>query len=280
MRLAHQPLRHRRLRRDRMGLGQAADFRGLLRSTALKEPIFGTCVTLIALHLAAVALLLPGRVSALLRMAMFVCAILGPPVLLLWYSQHGRGGRVLVPGLLGLAATVAGLSTSVPHAMLTGASGSDYTGILATVAGIVLVGLAFREALRGRRVVVKLAFGALWDCVIGQWLIAPAINVGLITNAPRPVAARAATLGLDSARDVSFPASDGVRLAGWYVPGHNGAAVIVLHGSHGTRSDTLAHVRMLVAAGYGVLAFDARGHGQSWPCAARNWSPANPSRRV
>jgi predicted acyl esterase len=99
--------------------------------------------------------------------------------------------------------------------------------------------------------------------VIAQWLIAPAINVGVITNAPRPVAASAATLGLAGARDVSFPATDGVRLAGWYVPGRNRAAVILLHGSHGTRSDTLAHLRMLHAAGYAVLAFDARGHGQS-----------------
>jgi pimeloyl-ACP methyl ester carboxylesterase len=39
--------------------------------------------------------------------------------------------------------------------------------------------------------------------------------------------------------------------------------VILLHGSHGTRSDTLGHLRMLIGAGYGVLAFDARGHGQS-----------------
>ena len=142
-------------------------------------------------------------------------------------------------------------------------TGSDHTGMAATAAGIVLIGLAFRDALRGRRIAVKLVVAIPAFFVIAQWLIAPAINVGLITNAPRPVAAGAATLGLAGARDVSFPASDGVRLAGWYVPGRNGAAVILLHGSHGIRSDTLAHLRMLHAAGYGVLAFDARGHGQS-----------------
>ena len=262
MPLARQPLRRGSVQRDPAGLRQL-DLRGLLRSATRTEPIFSICVILVALHLAAVALLLPGRVSALLRMAMLVCAILGPPVLLLWYSQHGRAGRVLAAGLLGLAAAVAGLATSVPRAVLTGASGSDYTGILAALAGVVLVGLAFREALRGRRLAVKLVLGTLGVYVIAQWLIAPAINVGVITNAPRPVAASAATLGLIGARDVSFLASDGVRLAGWYVPGRNGATLILLHGSHGTRSDTLAHLRMLVAAGYGVLAFDARGHGQS-----------------
>jgi uncharacterized protein len=262
MRLAHEPLPRWSIRRHATGPGQAG-LRGSLRSAVSREPTFSICVTLVALHLAALALFLPGHASALLRMAMLVAAIVGPPVLVLWYSQRGRVGRVLAAGLLGLAATVSGLATSVPHAVLTGARTSDYTGILATVAGIVLLGSAFWEALRGRRVAVKLVVGTLCVYVIAQWLIAPAINVGAITNAPRPVAAGAATLGLAGARDVSFLASDRVRLVGWYVPGRNGAAVIVLHGSHRTRSDVLAHLRMLNAAGYAVLAFDARGHGQS-----------------
>ena len=99
--------------------------------------------------------------------------------------------------------------------------------------------------------------------MIGQWLIAPAVDAGIATNAPRPTVASARTLGFPGARDVTFPASDGVRLSGWYVPGRNGAAVMLLHGSHGTRVDTLAHLRMLAAAGYAVLAYDARGHGES-----------------
>jgi pimeloyl-ACP methyl ester carboxylesterase len=36
-----------------------------------------------------------------------------------------------------------------------------------------------------------------------------------------------------------------------------------LHGSHGSRADTVDHLRMLSRAGYGVLAYDARGHGAS-----------------
>jgi pimeloyl-ACP methyl ester carboxylesterase len=39
--------------------------------------------------------------------------------------------------------------------------------------------------------------------------------------------------------------------------------MILLHGSHGTRVDTLPQLRMLAAAGYTVLAYDARGHGRS-----------------
>jgi pimeloyl-ACP methyl ester carboxylesterase len=135
--------------------------------------------------------------------------------------------------------------------------------VASTLAGVVLAVLAFVIALRGRHPVVKVAVTTAGCFVIAQWLIAPAINVGIITNSPRPNVASASTLGIPGAEDVAFRASDGVQLAGWYVPGRNGAAVIVLHGSHGTRADTLADVRLLAGAGYGVLAYDARGHGQS-----------------
>ena len=225
--------------------------------------MFSTCLAIVALHLAVIAVLFPGDTSFFARGGVLLCAALCPPILVLWFVRISRFGRVLVTGVAGLSATAAGLATSVPHAVLTGAGGGDFTGILATAAGIVLVALAFREALRGRRLVLKLLFGTLGVYMIAQWIIAPAINVGAITNAPRPTAPAAATLGLPGARDVSFQASDAVRLFGWYISGRNAAAVILLHGSHGTRADTLAHLRMLVAAGYGVLAFDARGHGQS-----------------
>jgi hypothetical protein len=59
---------------------------------------------------------------------------------------------------------------------------------------------------------------------------------------------------------VGFPTSDGVRLAGWYVPSRNRAAVIV---SPGRSAEAQAHVRMLTRHGYGVLVFDRRGEGAS-----------------
>lgn len=227
-----------------------------------EEGIFGGCVIVIAVHLAAVGLRFADGAGTVARIALLGAAITLPA--LVWvFVRHGRGVRSVLAAMVGLSATVVGLGTSVPHAVLAGARGGDLTGILATAAGIALVVLAFSIALQGRRLLVRLTFGALAFFVIAQWLIAPAINVGIITNAPRPTVASARTLGLPGARDVSFRASDGVRLEGWYVPARNGATVILLHGSHGTRTDTLAHLRMLVAAGYGVLAYDARGDGQS-----------------
>ncbi|WP_418607867.1 alpha/beta hydrolase [Georgenia sp. SUBG003] len=65
------------------------------------------------------------------------------------------------------------------------------------------------------------------------------------------------------AEHVSFPTTDGELLAGWYVPSRNGAAVVLLHGSGATRASVVDHADVLAAAGYGVLAFDARGHGDS-----------------
>jgi len=53
--------------------------------------------------------------------------------------------------------------------------------------------------------------------------------------------------------------SDGLRLAGWYVPSRNGAAVIAFPG----RTGPVAHARMLARHGYGVLLLDRRGEGRS-----------------
>ena len=62
---------------------------------------------------------------------------------------------------------------------------------------------------------------------------------------------------------VAFRAADGLRLAGWYRPSRNGAAVLVVHGGGSDRRGSLAHARLLARHGYGVLVYDARGRGES-----------------
>jgi len=71
-----------------------------------------------------------------------------------------------------------------------------------------------------------------------------------------------AALGLPHER-VAFRASDGVHLAGWWVPGSRDDAVVVVHGGGGDREGAIAHARMLARAGHGVLLYDARGRGES-----------------
>lgn len=64
-------------------------------------------------------------------------------------------------------------------------------------------------------------------------------------------------------RDVSFATPTGTTLRGVFAPPHNGASVILAHGSLGEHSDLMPEARLLSAAGFGVLAFDWPGHGQS-----------------
>ena len=54
-----------------------------------------------------------------------------------------------------------------------------------------------------------------------------------------------------------------MALSGWYVPSRNGAAVVLLHGAGSTRSTVLPHAVVLADDGFGVLLYDARGHGRS-----------------
>ncbi len=63
---------------------------------------------------------------------------------------------------------------------------------------------------------------------------------------------------------VNFSASDGVQLAGWFVPCSNAkCAVVLLHGHGSLRTQMLARARLLHDNGYAVLLYDARGHGES-----------------
>ena len=155
-----------------------------------------------------------------------------------------------------------GIAAGVVPAAVAGLGLRDLPALAACAAGIVLLAVAFRIAFRGcRRRTYILAVPVVYALL--QWGVLPAVGAGLVASAPHPAVPPASSLGIAGARDVTFPAGDDVALRGWYVPGSSGAAAILMHGSHGTRADTTAHLRMLHRAGFAVLAFDARGHGQS-----------------
>lgn len=71
-----------------------------------------------------------------------------------------------------------------------------------------------------------------------------------------------AELGHDY-RSVSFAGADNVRLAGWYIPSRNGAAVLLLHGYGSNRVEMIWRADMLAKHDYGVLLYDLRAHGES-----------------
>lgn len=63
--------------------------------------------------------------------------------------------------------------------------------------------------------------------------------------------------------DITLTTSDGLTLRGWYVPSRNRAAVVLVHGFADNRTQLLFEARVLARAGYGVLLFDLRAHGES-----------------
>ena len=63
--------------------------------------------------------------------------------------------------------------------------------------------------------------------------------------------------------NVHFKTRDNLMLAGWFIPGTNGAVVILVHGIESTRDDMLPHAYYMNKDGYSVLLYDSRNRGQS-----------------
>ena len=64
-------------------------------------------------------------------------------------------------------------------------------------------------------------------------------------------------------KDVSFRTRDGLTLRGWWVPGTRPESVVMIHGLSNNRTEPLDKAGYLHQAGYNLLVFDLRGHGQS-----------------
>ena len=60
---------------------------------------------------------------------------------------------------------------------------------------------------------------------------------------------------------VNLLTEDGIRLSAWYTPPKNGAVILLAHGYGDNRPEWV--YEMLAKKGYGVLAWDARAHGES-----------------
>ena len=60
---------------------------------------------------------------------------------------------------------------------------------------------------------------------------------------------------------VDLVTEDGVRLSAWYTPSKNGAVILLAHGYGDNRPEWV--YQMLARKDYGVLAWDARAHGES-----------------
>jgi fermentation-respiration switch protein FrsA (DUF1100 family) len=187
-----------------------------------------------------------------------------PPV-----ATRAPAPRVLPALALAALAVLAGavcLAVGIglaPHLVKDGLTAISLGSLLATLAGLTLLVLGVRVVWRrgrlaGRLVVVPLVvvLVAAAALTLGQAVAATVVPLA-------PVGAQTpAGVGL-TYENVIASTDDGVRLAGWYVPSTNGAAVVLCHGAGSTRSSVLAQAAVLARRGYGVLMVDARGHGGS-----------------
>ncbi len=172
----------------------------------------------------------------------------------------------LVDALRLVLATIGVTTGAVLGVRFAGATGLSVTalggGILLTagaVLGVVAAGRLLRSTHGWWRLLalpVAIALLVFVTYPVGIAVVA--------TNVPHPAfdATVPPELG-PGVEDVTMVTADGVTLRGWYVPSSNGAAVVLAHGASSTRSSVVRQAAVLADAGYGVLLFDARGHGGS-----------------
>ncbi len=79
---------------------------------------------------------------------------------------------------------------------------------------------------------------------------------------PTPVDHDEARRVLPQLLEVSWAGPSGV-LRGWFLPGRETAAVVLVHGAGGNRGDLLSELGILSRAGFSLLAFDLPGQGES-----------------
>lgn len=85
-----------------------------------------------------------------------------------------------------------------------------------------------------------------------------------VRNPPTEISRQPQRTGIQGLREISIPASpETPRLAAWYAPPSNRAAVVLIHGCGADRSGVLPETRILAQAGFGVLALDLPGQGAS-----------------
>jgi dipeptidyl aminopeptidase/acylaminoacyl peptidase len=129
-------------------------------------------------------------------------------------------------------------------------------GVLSPVEGLAK-GWRYWLNLLGATAVVSL---------IGTAVVVISLSYRNACNLVRPRRAAMTSTPVESGlsyESVTFASADGLRLAGWYIPSHNGAAIILCHGLGGNRVDMLPQAVLLAEHGYGSFLFDFRAHGES-----------------
>lgn len=121
------------------------------------------------------------------------------------------------------------------------------TGIMKTAGHIAIAILGL-----GLLLVLRVAVGSYLD-----------ERSDFVRNRPSAISQHPEKTGISGLREISFSATGEPRVAAWYAPSHNRAAIVLVHGTGADRSSLLFETRILAEAGFGVLALDLPGQGAS-----------------
>jgi pimeloyl-ACP methyl ester carboxylesterase len=230
------------------------------RLARLERPLLLAGLALVALHLLDLAF------SGAATSPFAILGIVALPAA--WAALQPRmirPTRIALAVPVGLLAVGFGVTSHGLHAVHLGPDRHDITGLLFIAGGLALLASAVvaaaaprgpRRSLWGLR-----ALGWAGGAVVGLILLLPLAGTALVTHAPR-WAIHEHTLGVAHEK-VRIPAGSGRELTAWWIPSRNGVAALLVHGSGGSRARVAAHARMLARHGYGVLALDLPGNGES-----------------
>ena len=244
------PLRRRGRRRDRIA--------------RLERPLLLAGLALVAAHL--LDLTFSGPDTTILGV-LGIVAVAGGWALA--QPRLTRPTRLLLGLVVGLLAFGFGVISHGLHVVNSGPDLRDVTGVGMIMGGLLLIAAGLTALSSRRRPPRRTGLG--WRAAhAAGWLVGAVIGLvavvtfgfGLqITHAPR-WAIQESSLDIPH-REVLIASADGRRLSAWYVPSRNRTAVLLSHGSGGSRERLVAHIRMLARHGYGVLALDNPGNGES-----------------
>jgi uncharacterized protein len=235
------------------------------RIAILERPLLAVGLVLLTIHLLDLAL--SGPHTWLLA----VVGIVAAPVAW-WLAQPHvtRPTRLGLGLVVGLLAAGFGIASHGLHVVNSGLDRYDITGVGLIVGGLVLAASGLAAVAAPRRPARRAALGwraahaAGWflgAAFLLLYVLMPFASGMMTTHAPR-WEIQEASLGIPH-EEVRIDASGGREVSAWYVPSRNGAALLVGHGSGGSRERVLEEIRMLARHGYGVLAFDLFGNGES-----------------
>jgi|KBSMisStandDraft_5_1062788.scaffolds.fasta_scaffold329579_2 hypothetical protein len=222
-----------------------------MTASAVRRPLRLSVASLTPTVVPAGALL---GLAALHGAGLRVLVVVGIPLLAVGACSRflPRGPRAAVLTFAALLLVGGGLIARSPLSLAG--------GVLLLAAGVATAWGVNRERSRRRAWALR-ATTAIGAVLVVLFLAYPLLlAVDYLAKPRRAIDAQALQL---PHRDITFLATDGVRLSGWYVPGTNGAAIVLVHGGGGDREGTIRHARLLAASGYGVLLYDARGRGES-----------------